>query len=93
MPMFLEYPVKDRASWKEYKKRLDPATPGRYPDDWDAYVWQINEQAKEIPISLQVGGFFGYLREWMGLEPLLYMFYDDPELVEEMMDAMLYLEM
>jgi len=93
MPMFLEYPVKDRASWKEYKKRLDPATPGRYPDDWDAYVRQINEQAKELPISLQVGGFFGYLREWMGLEPLLYMFYDDPALVEEMMDGMLYLEM
>lgn len=29
MPMFLDWPVKDRATWNEYKKRLDPNTPGR----------------------------------------------------------------
>lgn len=91
MPMFLEYPVKDRATWKEYKKRLDPATPERYPADWTAYVQRINETAKEMPISLRVGSLFGDLREWTGLEPLLYMFYDDPALVEDMMDTMLYL--
>lgn len=92
MPMFLEYPVKDRATWKEYKKRLDPDTPGRYPEDWGSYVKHINERATELPISLQVGSFFGYLREWTGAERLLYMFYDDPALVEDMMDTMLHLE-
>lgn len=89
MPMFLEYPVKDRSSWQEYKKRLEPDTPERWPSDWDSYVEKIN--SKSMPTMLYVGGFFGFLREWMGLERLLYMFYDDPSLVEDMMDQVCYL--
>ncbi len=89
MPMFLEYPVKDRGSWQEYKKRLEPDTPERWPSDWDSYVEKIN--SKSVPTMLYVGGFFGFLREWMGLERLLYMFYDDPSLIEDMMDQVCYL--
>ena len=33
MPMYLDWPVKDRASWTEYKKRLDPNTPERWHSD------------------------------------------------------------
>jgi len=33
MPMFLDHPVVDRDTWKEYKKRLDPYTPERWPAD------------------------------------------------------------
>ena len=89
MPMFLEYPVKDRASWEEYKKRLDPHTPERWPSDWDNYVQKIN--SRNVPTMLYVGSFFGFLREWVGLESLLYMFYDDPNLIEDMMDQVCYL--
>jgi uroporphyrinogen decarboxylase len=42
---------------------------------------------------LLLEGFFGVLREWTGLEQLLFMFYDDPKLVEDMMDQVLYLDM
>lgn len=90
MPTFVDWPVKDRSTWKEYKKRLDPNTPERWPEDWDACVQLVKNLS--LPISLQVGGFFGYLREWVGTEKILYMFYDDPELIEEMMDQMLYME-
>jgi len=89
MPMFLEHPVKDRGSWQEYKKRLEPDTPERWPADWDSYVEKIN--GKSAPTMLYVGSFFGFLREWMGLERLLYMFYDDPSLIEDMMDQVCYL--
>ncbi len=92
MPMFLDWPVKDRATWNEYKKRLDPDTPERWPADWKAYVQEINKLGEEIPISLAVGGFFGYLMEMIGAERILYMFYDDPNLIEDMMEQMLYLE-
>jgi len=91
MPMFLDYPVRDRASWKELKKRLDPNTPERWPSDWNAYVGEMN--SKSGPTALLVGSFFGFLREWMGLERLLYMFHDDPSLVEDMMEQIYYLEM
>jgi hypothetical protein len=90
MPMFLDWPVKDRASWKELKKRLNPNTPGRWPVDWNACVKESNGQ--DDPVVLQVGGFFGHLRDWIGSERILYMFYDDPGLIEEMMDHMLYME-
>ena len=90
MPMYLDWPVKDRASWAEFKRRLDPHTPERWPSDWDTYVQKIN--GLDDPVVLQVGGFYGYLREWVGSERILYMFYDDPVLIEDMMEHMLYME-
>ncbi|MFC2016868.1 uroporphyrinogen decarboxylase family protein [Chloroflexota bacterium] len=90
MPMFLDYPVKDRNSWEDYKKRLDPDTSERWPSDWNTYVQKAN--SKTEPAMLHIGGFFGFLREWMGLERLLYMFHDDPNLVEDMMEQVYYVE-
>jgi len=91
MPRYLDRPVKDRATWNEYKKRLDPHTPERWPSPWDKYVRTRN--GEDVPTMLLLEGFFGVLREWTGLEQLLYMFYDDPGLVEDMMDQVLYLDM
>jgi uroporphyrinogen decarboxylase len=91
MPKFLDFPVKDKATWNEYKKRLDPFSPGRWPSDLDGFVERKNSQ--DTPVCLVLGGFFGMLREWTGLENLLYMFYDDLNLVEDMMDHLLYMEM
>jgi len=90
MPMFLDWPVKDRATWNEHKKRLNPNTPERWPSDWNAYVQKMN--GKSEPLSLEVGSFYGFLREWVGSERILYMFYDDPGLIEDMMEQVLYLE-
>ena len=89
MPMYLDQPVKDWKTWNEYKKRLDPGTPQRWPDNWSSYVEKMN--ARDFPVCLRVGGFFGFLREWMGLEQLLYTFHDDPKLIEDMMDTTLNL--
>jgi hypothetical protein len=90
MPMFLNWPVKDRKTWNEHKKKLDPNTPERWPADWNAYVKKIN--SLDIPVALNVGGFYGLLRDWVGSENILYMFHDDPVLIEEMMEQVLYLE-
>ena len=90
MPMYLDWPVKDKATWNEHKKRLDPNSPGRWPVDWNAYVQKMN--GKSEPLSLSVGSFYGFLREWVGSERILYMFYDDPGLIEDMMEQVLYLE-
>lgn len=88
MPQYLERPVKDRASWQNYKRRLDSHTPQRWPADWSAYVKKCNE--RDYVLGFHAGSFFGFLREWMGLEKLLLTFYDDPALIEDMMDHMLY---
>lgn len=91
MPKYLERPVKDRATWEEYRKRLDPYTPERWPKDWWGFVEKTNNE--DYPTLLMIEGFFGILREWMGLEQLLYTFFDDPKLVEDMMDQMQYFMM
>ena len=91
MPKYLDRPVKDRATWNEYKKRLDPHTPERWPSPWNEYVKQRNSE--DVPTMLLLEGFFGVLREWTGLEQLLFMFYDDPNLIEDMMDQVLYLDL
>jgi len=90
MPTFLDWPVKDRATWNEHKKRLDPNTPERWPSDWNAYVQEMNGISEPLPLA--VGSFYGFLREWVGSERILYMFYDDPGLIEDMMEQVLYLE-
>lgn len=87
MPEFLEHPVKTRADFLELKKRYDPATPERYPRPWEAYVEQC--RSREHVLYLQVFrhvGFFGPLRNWMGVEPLLFAFHDQPAWVHEMME-------
>ncbi len=90
MPMYLDHPVKDWTTWREYKKRLNPHIPERFPADWKGYAARMNE--KDEPLLLNVGSFFGFLREWMGLEPLLYAFHDDPMLIEDMMDTLCEME-
>jgi len=41
-------------------------------------------EGREYPLGLQMHGFYGQLREWMGLENLSVAFYDQPELVRAM---------
>ncbi len=88
MPQWLDYPVKTRADWLRLRKRLDPETPGRYPADWAAAAGEWN--ARETPLGLGPGSFFGHtLQRWVGTEQLCLLFYDEPALVEEMLE---YLE-
>jgi uroporphyrinogen decarboxylase len=84
---FLEYPIKGRRDWRAFRDRhLDPYAPGRYPGDaaWQALVegWQDRDHV----ITLDGGSFYGFLRDWVGVENLSVMFYDDPGLIHEMTD-------
>lgn len=88
IPHYLEFPVKDRKSWNEFKKKLDPDTPERYPDNWNELVKAWKE--RNYPLGIQTGSLFGWLRDWMGFERVLTMFYDEPTLIEEMMEYLTY---
>jgi len=89
MPAWLDAPVKNRGDWDEYKKRLDPHHPERWLEpDWGAYAENLSQ--RDYPLGVDVGSFYGLLREWTGAERLMYLFYDDPELVCDMMAHMEY---
>jgi len=91
MPMFLEFPVKDRESWREYKKRLEPRDQRRYPKDWDrdSYI-RTFEEYQRGPTLLRFNGFYGFGAELMGIPAFNLMFYKDPELIHEMAEHWKY---
>jgi uroporphyrinogen decarboxylase len=85
MDQYLSFPVTDRQSFAEVKKRYNPESPIRYPFWWDEMVkpwWN-----RDYPLCLLTNGTVGLysqLRRWVGTEGISYLFYDDPALVEEM---------
>jgi hypothetical protein len=84
---FLAYPIKTRADWAAFRdNHLDPDAPERYPLDaaWRRLVedWRQRDHV----ISIDGGSFYGFLRDWVGVENISLMLYDDPELIREMTD-------
>ena len=84
IPRYLEFPIKDRASWEPFKVRLRIDDPARYRDDWDEIVQRSIES--DVPVQIHGGSLFGRLRNWIGFEGIAMMCHDDPELLEEMIE-------
>jgi uroporphyrinogen decarboxylase len=85
IPHPISHLLKDRESWeKHYKPRLDPENPSRYPKDWDDRVEDWKNLERPYPIILPGGSLYGWLRNWMGMENLSLVLYDDPAWFDEM---------
>lgn len=85
IPRYIRYAIQDRADWERMRiERLDPGHPDRVPLHLDALVRRFN--AADYPITIFVGSLYGGIRNWMGVENLSLMLYDDLPLVEEMME-------
>lgn len=81
----IEWPVKDHESWIRLRDReLDPNDPTRFPENWPDYVAKFKN--RDYPLQLTHRGVYGMVRNLMGDENLAYAFYNDPDLVHEMMD-------
>jgi hypothetical protein len=89
MPQFIRFPVETREDFRRFwKERMQPDLPTRIGPDWKSRLAQW--RAEPIPmviISDRWGGFFGPLRNLVGVENLCMLFHDDPAFLEEMMDA------
>ena len=86
IPMYIDYPVKSRSDWETLKReRLDPHEPKRFPDNWKEVITSIKESDAAVQIGRYPFGLFGTLRDFMGVEELLIAFYDEPELIHEIM--------
>lgn len=84
IPIHLDHTLQDRASWeKHFKHRLDPDTPERYPD-WDKARAIWTDPDFPYPRTVSGGSLYGWIRDWMGMENVSYLVYDDPGLFEEM---------
>lgn len=87
MDQYLAHPVTDRESFRALKRRYDPSAPVRYPQWWDAMV--LAWRSRDYPLCLLTNGsagLYSQLRSWCGTEGISYLFFDDPALVEEMVE-------
>lgn len=85
IPQHVGHLLVDRASWREhYLPRLTNYDhPARYPD-WDQARAIWNDPDYPRLRTVNGGSLYGWLRDWMGMENLSYLVYDDPALFEEM---------
>jgi len=89
MPQFIRFPVETREDFHKFmKERMQPDLAFRIGKDYITKLQSYkNRDLPLIIISDRWGGFFGPLRNLVGVEKLCMLFYDDPAFVEEMMDA------
>ncbi len=84
MPQFLEFPVKDRGDFiNKIKHRLNFSSGRRFPENWHELISEYN--SRDYVLGMYIIGPFGYLRNLMGDEELMYALFDEPEFIHEMM--------
>lgn len=86
IPHYIDFGLKTREDWVEWIDRLDPTTPGRYPDNWDELAARYNK--RDYPLAVPIGSLIGIPRNWIGFENIAMMCYDDPGLLEEIIEKL-----
>jgi hypothetical protein len=89
MPQFIRFPVETREDFCKYwKERMRPDLSERIGADWRQKLRRHRQRDYVfVVLADRWGGFFGSLRNLVGVERLCTLFYDDPAFVEEMMEA------
>jgi len=73
-----------RDCWERFKTFFNPDDPARYLPGWEIKAQELNGR-KRVTTFL-AGGLYSWPREWMGVEQLSYLAYDDPVLFEEIIE-------
>jgi len=89
MPQFIRHPVETREDFRKYwRERMRPNLSERIGSNWRERLRELRK--RDFPfvvIADRWGGFFGPIRNLVGVERLCTLFYDDPAFVEEMLEA------
>ena len=86
IPSEIGYTLKDRRSWEEsYLPRLQ-ANADRVNSERIAY-FEAMESIRERPVGLYLGSLFGQIRNWMGIVGVSYLYADDEDLYDEIINT------
>jgi len=85
IPEFLKFPVSQEADFDKLAPNLDPTTPDRYSPDYDHDVFGRTLRGEIRGVNFY--GLFGFPRDLMGLEHYCLAIYEEPEMVERMLDS------
>ncbi|NQT93824.1 MAG: hypothetical protein HQ559_13780 [Lentisphaerae bacterium] len=84
-PHLIDPPLKPtRRSWKRFRTYLDPADPRRLMNHVEGRIDELSR--RDGVATFLAGSLYGWPRDWMGVEALSYLSYDDPVLYEEIID-------
>lgn len=87
IPIHLGHTLVDRESWeKEFIPKLDPDDPARFPEDWAAKVAWTQDPTRDKAAMAPGFSLFGWLRNWMGVDNVAMLVYDEPDLFEEILE-------
>jgi uroporphyrinogen decarboxylase len=88
MPEYVDHPVKDIKSWEEKCLwRMDPKSPERQESIQKSIAGAKTAAAEGRIISANLIGGYMYLRCLMGPVEVMYIFYDNPELIRRCMET------
>ncbi len=82
MSQWITYAVRGREQWEALKQRLNPDDPTRYPEYWEDLKRCYRD--RDYPLGIHAGSFYGWIRNWVGMEHLALWYADCPDLIHEM---------
>jgi hypothetical protein len=87
IPHSIDFTFKSAKDWDIYKKRLQP-DPGRLPlpEELDRYI--ENAEKSGLPIAMPVASLMGLLRDWMGVENMCFLTYENPDVYSDIVMTM-----
>jgi len=80
MPEFIRYPVRDRDSWELYRQRMTPREFMPH-EEMEARCKLLD--CRDMPLCIGAGATYGLVRGLTGPAGASMAFYDDPELVHD----------
>jgi len=81
---FLDFPVKDRSSFLDVRRRYEPRLSERYPEKWSEVASKWDK--RDYPLCVSLRGPFWWTRDMMGLKNMLLVMHTDPGLVSDIME-------
>ena len=86
IPHFIEYGIKSREDWERFKPHLQPTLEGRVNPSF--YEKLADYLGAEHPICAPIGSMIGVPRNWLGFERCAMLAYDDPDLLDEIVETL-----
>jgi len=89
MDEYIDFPVSNLVDWEMVKQRYPAVSPQRYEPNWDTCRidgWRHRQHPLIFGPNCSTLGFYWIARELLGFEALSYAWYDQPELMHDILE-------
>lgn len=82
-PLDLDFPIKNRKDFENYKQYYDINFKKRLPENWDKIKQDLENREFPVRLGGNPFGFLGFPRHLIGTTDLFMMMYDNPQLIKD----------